>query len=64
MCIRDSIIRACESRVIKKLFNAKPEGKSKAERQKLRWRDVVSQHIINPGIMNWKNMVMNRDEWR
>ena len=57
MCIRD------RSRVIKRIFNGKPEGKRKG-RKTLRWSDGVSQNISTLGIRNWKNMAMSREEWR
>ena len=44
------VIRACVSRAIKKIFNAKPEAKRKVGRQKLRWRDEVNQDISTFGI--------------
>ena len=57
---------AYQSRVIRKIFNAKPESKRKARRrrQQLRWRDGVTQDISSLGITSCKNMAMNREDWQ
>jgi hypothetical protein len=39
------LIRASENRIIKKVFNTKPEGTWKVGRPKLRWEECVCQDI-------------------
>ena len=46
------IIRVCGSRVIRKAFNAQPQGERKVGRQKLRWVDGVRHDISTLGIRN------------
>jgi hypothetical protein len=44
----EHVIRTSENRIIKKIFNTKPEGTRKVGRPKLRWEECVSGHW-NPG---------------
>jgi hypothetical protein len=58
------VIRASENRIIKKIFNMKPEGTRKVGRSKLRWEECVCQDIRIPGVKNWRSVALNREEWR
>jgi hypothetical protein len=57
-------IRASENRMIKKLFNIKPEGSRKVGRARLRWEECVSQDIRILGLRTWRSVASNREEWR
>ena len=50
-------------RMIKKIFNTKPDGVRSAGRPKLQWKDDVDQDIRILGVKNWKKVALNRDEW-
>jgi len=50
-------------RTIKKILNTKPDGVRSVGRSKLRWEDGVDQDIRIVGVKNWKEVVLNRDEW-
>jgi hypothetical protein len=50
--------------ITKRMFNTRPEGKRGTGRPKLRWGDNVGQDIRLSGERNWKNLALNREEWR
>jgi hypothetical protein len=52
------------NRTTKRMFDTRPEGKSGIERPKLRWGDCVGQDIRLLGGRNWKNLALNREEWK
>jgi hypothetical protein len=53
-----------QRRIIKKIFNTKPEGTRKVGKPKLRWEDCGCQNIRILGIKNWRSVALNREEWR
>jgi hypothetical protein len=48
---------------LKKIFSTKPDGTRSVRRPKLRWEDGVAQDMQILGVMRWKNVALNRDEW-
>jgi hypothetical protein len=58
------LIRTSENRIIKKIFNTKPEGTRKVGIPKLRWEECVRQDIRILGVKNWRSVALNREEWR
>jgi hypothetical protein len=50
-------------RILKKIFNTKPDGVRSVGRPKLRWEDGVDQDIRILGVKNWKKVSLDRDEW-
>ena len=50
-------------RILKNIFNTKPEGVRSVGRLKLRWEDGVNQDTKTQGVKNWKNAALERDEW-
>jgi hypothetical protein len=53
------------NRITKRMFNTRTEGKRGTGRPKLRWGIVWIDHDIR--ILwesNWRNLVLNREEWR
>jgi hypothetical protein len=42
----------------------RPEGKRGNGRPKLRWWGSVNSNIRILGERNWRNLVLNREEWR
>jgi hypothetical protein len=46
------------------MFNTRPEGKQGIERPELRWRNSVDYGIRILGERNWRNLTLNREEWR
>jgi hypothetical protein len=50
-------------RMLKKIFNTKPDGVRSVGRPKVRWEDGVDQDIRILGVKNWKKVALNRDEW-
>jgi hypothetical protein len=50
-------------RILKKIFNTKPEGVKSVGRPKLRWDDGVNKDMKTLGVKNWKNATPERDEW-
>jgi hypothetical protein len=57
-------IRIDNNRITKKMFNTRPEGKRGTRRPKLRWGDSVDNDIRILGERNWRNLALNREEWR
>jgi hypothetical protein len=60
----EHIIRTSENRIIKRIFNTKPEGTRKMGRPKLRWEERVCQDIRILGVENRRSVPLNREEWR
>jgi hypothetical protein len=50
-----------------KVFDTRPKGTRKTGRPKLRWEDGVIgviQDIWVLGVKNWRNVAMDREDWR
>jgi hypothetical protein len=58
------LIHASKNRIIKKIFNIKPEGTRKVGRPKLRWEECVCQDIRILGVKNFSSVALNKEEWR
>jgi hypothetical protein len=52
------------NRTVKKVFDTRPEGTRKIGRPKLRWEYGVIQDIRALGVENWRNVAMDREDWR
>ena len=50
-------------RILKKIFNTKPDGVRRVGRPKLRWEDGIDQDLRILEIENWKKVALDRDEW-
>jgi hypothetical protein len=46
------------------ILNAKPRGRRKGGRSKLRWEDGVDNVAKAMGERNWKNVASNRQMWQ
>jgi hypothetical protein len=53
-----------DSRTVKKIFNATPDGKRKVGRPRRRCDEGVRRDIRILGIRNSRNSALNREEWR
>jgi len=51
------------NRILKKIFNTKPDGVRRVGRPKLRWKDGVDQDMRILDVKNWKKVALDRDEW-
>jgi len=49
-------------RILKKIFNTKPDGVRRVGRPKLRWEDGVDQDMRILEVKNLKKVTLNRDE--
>jgi hypothetical protein len=58
------LMHASENRMIKNVFNTKPEGTRKVGRPRLRWEECVWQEIRILGVRNWRSVALNREEWQ
>ena len=56
-------MRMNNDRLLKKIFNTKPDGVRRVGRQKLRWEDGVDQDMRTLEVKNLKKVTLNRDEW-
>jgi hypothetical protein len=59
----EHLLRVSENRMIKQLFNTKPEGTRKVVRPRLRWEECAWQDIRISGVRNWRSVPSNREEW-
>jgi hypothetical protein len=60
----DHVVRMDQQRPAKRILNAKPEGRRKGGRPKLRWEDEVDNDVKALGERNWKNLARNRQIWQ
>jgi hypothetical protein len=49
-----------QQRPANRILNAKPEGRRKRGRPKLRWEDEVDNDVKAPGERKWKNLARCR----
>jgi hypothetical protein len=52
-----------QGRVVKKIFDSKPEGRRKVGRPRLRWLDDVKNDVRVMKIKKWRKKAQNREEW-
>jgi hypothetical protein len=52
-----------KDKILKHIFNTKPDGGRKVGRPKLRWEDGVDQDMRILEVKNWKKVALNSDEW-
>jgi hypothetical protein len=58
------VMRMDNNRITKSMFNIRPEGKRGTGRPKMRWGNNVDRDIRNYKRENWRNLALNREEWR
>jgi len=56
------LMRMNNDRILKKIFNTKPDGVRRVGRPKLRWEDGVDQDMRILEVKNLKKVTLNRDE--
>jgi hypothetical protein len=64
LCWAGHVIGMDNNRLVKKVFNTKPTGIRKNGRTKLRWEVDVIQDIKTSGVMNWRNIAMEKESWQ
>jgi hypothetical protein len=52
-----------QRRVVKKIFESKPEGRRKAGRPRLRWLDDVENDLRVVKVKRWRKRAQTREEW-
>jgi hypothetical protein len=57
------VTRMDQRRVVKKIYDSKPEGRRKVGRPKLRWLDDVENNLRVMKIKRWRKKAQNREEW-
>jgi len=57
------LIHMNNDRILKKIFNTKPDGVRRFGRPKLRCEDGVDQDMRILEVKNWKKVTLDRDEW-
>ena len=53
-----------EDRIPKKIFTQELEGTRKRGRPRKRWREEVERDLQVLGVRRWRELVIDRDEWR
>lgn len=56
--------RMTEHQAPKSLLHSRPIGRRSLGRPKLRWSDNVFKDISTLELLNWRELALNRDEWR
>jgi hypothetical protein len=57
------VTRIYQRRVVKKIFDSKPEGRRKVDRPRLRWLDDVENYLRVIKIKRWRKKAQKREEW-
>jgi hypothetical protein len=52
-----------DTRLPEMVFNAKPEGRRRVGRPRLRWLDDVEADIKAVGVKRWRIKAQDRKEW-
>jgi len=50
-------------KILKKIFDTKPDGVRRVGRPKLRWEEGVDQDMRILENKKWKKVALDRDEW-
>jgi hypothetical protein len=58
------VMRMDNNQITQRMFNTRREGKRGTGRPQLRWVDSVDHDIRILGEKNWRNLALNREEWR
>jgi hypothetical protein len=58
------LIYASKNRIIRKIFNIKPEGTRKVGSPKLIWEECMCPDFIILGVKNWRIVALNREDWQ
>jgi hypothetical protein len=61
--LNKDVIRIDQRRVVKKIFDSKPEGRRKVGRPRLRWLDDVENDLRVMKVKRWRIKAQNREEW-
>jgi hypothetical protein len=56
------VTRTDQRRVVKKIFEIKPEGRRKVGRPRLRWLDDVENDLRVIKVKRWRKKAQNREE--
>jgi hypothetical protein len=56
--------RMTEDNIVQKIKRCKPMSKRPIGRPKTRWEDDVLEDVKSMNVLNWKNLVQNRDSWK
>jgi hypothetical protein len=57
------VVRMEDNRLLKMVFNAKPEGRLGVGRPRLRWLHDVEADIKAVGVKRWRIKAQDRKEW-
>jgi hypothetical protein len=50
-------------RVVKKVFESKPEGRRRKGRPGLRWVEDVEKDLLKMKFKGWRQKTVDREEW-
>ena len=56
--------RSPNSRLINMVWNQNPTGTRPLGRPRLRWRDNIIKDLQTMNVNNWREAMMDRDQWR
>ena len=57
------LVRMDHGRVVKKMFESKPEGRERMGRTRLRWWEDVEKDLQDMKGERWRQKVVDREEW-
>jgi hypothetical protein len=52
-----------QGRIVKKIFESKPEGSRRKERSRLRWVQDVGKDQQELKVKRWRQKAVDREEW-
>ena len=51
-------------RVVKKIFESKPEGRRRMRRHRLRWLEDIEKDLREMKVKRWRQRAVDGEEWR
>ena len=57
------LVRMDHGRVVKKIFDSKPEGRRRMGRPRSRWLEDTAKDLCEMQVKRWRQKAVDREEW-